>query len=118
VIWKHPHLNGEFLNLPIKLQLIAVDFESLSKVYFNIIPVVTRILEYIQGSTGVHEDGRACDFRIDHAGQSLYRDDMIEGLLNMINAAHPRTDGKKVLIAHSFKGGPRHFHMQIPHDWV
>lgn len=114
---KHPELLRELMSRPQKLQKIARDFETLSMM-FDIEPVITRVLEKIDGSSGVHEDGRGVDFRNEHDGTFLYNLDEAEALCSFINALHPREDKYKVLIHHSFKGGTNHFHMQIPFAWV
>ena len=69
MIFKEEKLQAELHSRHTLLQQMAADFESLSR-SFGIEPVVTRILERIVGSSGVHEDGRGIDFKtlcsVDH----------------------------------------------------
>ncbi len=116
--FKRPSLMKEFTDAPEKLREIAFDFQQLSLDYFGIEPTITRILERIKASSGVHSAGRAIDFRDQHEGLWLYDQDQSEALCTLINSRYPRNDGKLVLMNHSFNGGPSHFHMQIPHHWA
>jgi len=107
----------EYDEVPRRLWQIAEDFEKLS-LMFKIEPLITRILEKVEGSSGVHQFNRAIDFRDEHAGKRLYTDAQASALCKMINLAYPRGDKYTVLMNHSFGGGPKHFHMQIPAEWV
>ena len=109
--FKRLNLLDEYRLMPKKLSEMTELFESIS-MRFDIEPVVTRIMETIKGSSGVHEAGRAIDFRDEHAGVSLYTEDQREILLNEINAKYTRSDGRMTLIWHSFNGAPHHFHLQ------
>ena len=80
----------------------------------GITPVLTRVKDVVQGESGVHPDGRGADFRDKYLGKSLYSEDERNALISMINAMHPRSDGYKTCIWHSFGGGPEHFHLQVP----
>jgi len=113
MIFKEEKLQAELHSRHTLLQQMAADFESLSR-SFGIEPVVTRILERVVGSSGVHEDGRGIDFRDEHPkGVFLYTSDQVRFLLSKINAKYRRTDNFLTLIHHSFSGGMTHFHLQL-----
>jgi len=115
MLYKHPHLKDELENASVVLQLLAMSFELVSE-SLGIIPVVTRILEKVSGSSGVHEDYRAIDFRDECDGKFLYEKEDIDYILNEINSKWPRNDGKPTCIHHQFQGGPYHFHLQLPRE--
>lgn len=106
--YKHPHLEEEFKTRSQTLKEMAFFIEKLS-LEWGIDPVITRVLEKIEGSSGVHEAGRAIDFR-----SSMYSEEQIVILLDRVNRKFWRKDGKRTLIHHSFRGGAPHFHLQEP----
>lgn len=112
ITFKDPKVQAEFLKSPVLLRIIARDFAlwSLEK---GIIPVMTRVLEKIDGSSGVHEDGRACDFRDEHDGIRLYTDSQITEVVQYLNQKYVRNDDKPTALWHSFCGGPHHIHLQV-----
>lgn len=119
--FKAPSLTDEFNSRPRKLIQICERFDEESN-NLGINPTVTRVLESVCGSSGVHEAGRAVDFRDelryvgttgDPAVRFIYTQDQATRLLEIINAAYPRDDGHQSMIHHSFDGGPYHFHIQI-----
>lgn len=112
MIFKHDSLRDEYHSLPTALQLICGDFETLSR-FFGIEPIVTRVREEIAGSSGVHEAGRAVDFRDEFSGVVTYREDVRNAIVEAMNAKYSRHDGKPTCYSHSFQGGPRHFHVQL-----
>lgn len=110
--FKSPELESEYQRMPLILRLLSEDFVALSN-SLNKIPVVTRILEAIPGSSGTHESARAIDFRMEYNGRSTYTEEEIKHILDIINEKWHRNDGKPTAICHSFQGGPRHYHLQI-----
>lgn len=100
--------------MPLSLKIIVLDFAKASQKLFNITPTITRILEKVEGSSGVHEDFRAVDIRDEYKGSFTYQKWMTNFLINYINKKYPRLDAFKVLIHHSFSKGPYHFHFQVP----
>lgn len=106
--FKHPHLKEEFESRPETLKQMAWFFERCS-MEWGIEPVITRVLERIEGSSGVHEAGRAIDFR-----STIYTEDQIVKLLDLVNRMYRRKDGKRTLIYHAFRDGAYHFHLQSP----
>jgi len=110
--FKEEHLKEEFKSRPEHLIKMTRDFVKLSRA-FSIEPVVTRVLERIDGSSSVHEAGRAIDFRDEHVGLRLYTRDQVGIILTEINGKYRRKDGKPTLLHHSFAGGPYHFHLQL-----
>lgn len=103
----------EFRSLPEPLLQICVDFERLSE-EFGIEPVVTRVKEKVQGSSGVHEAGRAVDFRDEYdKNKFLYPEKVRLEIAQKLNAKYSRRDGKQTCFWHSFKGGRHHFHVQL-----
>jgi len=115
--FKRKHLEKEFKLLPRKLQDIFLDFADYSKSEFGIIPTITRITEHVEGSSGVHEAGRALDVRNEFMGKKKYSPHKVKKVLEYINEKYPRDDDYKVLVHHKFKGGPAHFHFQTPKEW-
>ena len=111
--FKTPELMEEFVQMPAMLQVMAQWFEQLCIVHFGIDPTVTRIKETVPGSSGVHEAGRAIDFRDEHAGGRLFTDERVAFLVSQMNARFPGNDSKPTCIHHKFAGGPAHFHIQI-----
>jgi hypothetical protein len=111
--FKTPELMEEFYQAPAMLQVMATWFEQLCIAHFSIEPTVTRILETVPGSSGVHEAGRAIDFRDEHAGRRLFTDEQVAFLISHMNARFPGNDSKLTCIHHKFAGGPAHFHIQI-----
>ena len=116
--WKDPKLIREYKDAPPRLQECAAAFEGLCLTVFGVNPMVTRILEKVEGSSGVHEAGRGIDFRDEHDGKFIFEADWIGSICHVINVRFPRDDDYKVLMHHSFNDGPYHFHMQIPADWL
>lgn len=121
MVFKLPELLSQFEAAPLKLQEVAFYFASLSE-RLGVEAVVTRIRESIPGSSGVHEAGRAIDFRDQHfiGGKliRLYTEEDVQYLTAEMNSIFTRNDGLLVCIHHSFKGGPLHFHCQIPALWT
>lgn len=111
--FKTENLKDEFAHAPTMLQVMAIWFEQLSVAHFGIDPVVTRVLEKVAGSSGVHEAGRAVDFRDEHAGKRTYTPEQVEFLVSEMNRRFPRKDKRKTCMHHSFKGGAFHFHIQV-----
>lgn len=94
------------------LKEMAYTFERLS-LGLGIDPLITRILGKIEGDSGVHDAGRAIDFRDEVDGIWTYSAAQVSLLLNSMNSLYARKDGKNTLIHHSFNGGPYHFHLQM-----
>lgn len=103
--------------IPEKLRKMCEDFETFS-LFYGIDPVVTRIREGVCGDSGVHEAGRAVDFRNqyilpDGSRGFLYRSDQWEDIVHQMNLRYPRADKRPSCIHHSFERGPMHFHIQL-----
>ncbi len=111
--YKHAHYKEELENAPILLQLIASDFEKISK-EFGIDPVVTRVIEKIPGDSGVHGQLRAVDFRNFHMKKYLYTVRQALAISAFINGKYQRLDGFKVCKHHN-SGSGDHYHIQIPY---
>lgn len=111
--FKAPSLKNEFDESPLLLQIIVKDLALFAYENFQIPITITRVLEKIEGATGVHQDHRAVDIRDEHAGQHTFTEDQIKELLAYINNKYYRNDGKPTAIHHSFDGGPFHIHVQI-----
>ena len=111
--FKDDDIKNEFEGAPLLLQIMANDFDSYSRAYFQKEPVLTRVLEAIPGDSSVHEDYRAVDIRQEHEGALFYTPDEEKELLNYINKKYYRNDDKPSIICHSFNGSPYHFHLQI-----
>lgn len=110
--FKDPSLQKEFYNAPLILQYMAEDFIIKSNSY-GIQPVITRVLEKIEGDSGVHEAYRGIDFRDEYDGQFVYPDSLRDEILSYFTAKWYRNDNHLTLMSHSFEGGPRHFHLQL-----
>jgi len=109
---------AQFHAAPNKLKEVAYAFAKESFT-LGITPVVTRVLDKASpNESGVHQQGRAIDFRCEYDGKTLYNASQIGFLLNFINHKFARSDKFKTIICHSFEDGPMHFHIQIPVDWI
>ena len=113
MIFKTEKIMKEYRDAPIVLQIIGEDFNQMSR-SFGIEPVLVRVLEHIYGSSGVHEDYRGLDFRNEHKGIFLYTNNQATVIVDYINGTYPRDDGRVTCFYHSFRGNPKHFHLQIP----
>jgi hypothetical protein len=111
--FKLPELKDEFWQMPAMLQVIAIFFEQTSLAVAQVDPVVTRIMEKVAGSSGVHEAGRAIDFRDQFGEKRLYTPTQVIEITSRLNERFPGNDTKGTCIHHSFKGMPYHFHLQI-----
>ena len=125
--YKNKLAEDQFKVSPLKLQEIALYFELISQTKANVEPVITRIKEPVAGDSGVHEAGRAVDFRYqvtytsstnEKISKTLYERQVADDLVNEINLKYPRHDSKPTMMLHSFGNGPLHFHLQIPLDWA
>lgn len=110
--FKDERCRTEFYQAPTLLQVICSDFEALSHAE-GIDPLVTRVRESVTGSSGVHEWGRAVDFRDEHDGKFLYSSEAKARIARELNARYARSDQKPTLLWHSFAGGPLHGHVQM-----
>jgi hypothetical protein len=115
VKFKEERVREEFTQAPIFLQVVCADFELLSR-FFGIEPVVTRVREVVPGSSGVHEAGRAVDFRDSFSGVFVYSEAQRKVIVDALNEKYSRKDGKPTCLWHSFNNGPQHFHVQIAAD--
>lgn len=111
--FKSPELEAELEASSIFLQLMAKDFDRLLGVITGHEAVITRVLEKVKGSSGVHEDNRAFDVRSESGGVTLFSDTEIKKIVDSMNELFPRNDGKPTCYYHSFQGGPFHFHVQL-----
>ena len=103
----------EFQNAPPLLRKICLEFAEIAK-EMGIEPVVTRVRQPVEGSSGVHEAGRAVDIRDEYAkGEFLFVHEQRERIVNLLNLRYSRKDKKPTCLWHSFKGAPHHFHIQI-----
>lgn len=107
----------QYLSRPVILKRICEDFDLLSAA-FDIESIVTRVLDPVEGESGVHPAGRAVDFRDECDGSFLYTEKQVAAIVEFLNEKYPRSDWKKVCIHHSFNGGPAHFHLQISYEWA
>lgn len=113
--FKENYMVNQYQEVSDYLKLLASDFETISY-FFGITPIVTRVSDVVQGSSGVHEDKRALDFRDEYLGKFTYSDYQRDKILKLMNDKYHRTDGKLTLISHKFQGGSLHFHLQVPSD--
>lgn len=108
----------QFEVAPPVLKAIALDMDDYCKENFGIELLITRVLDPVPGDSGVHEAGRAIDFRDEHPeGTFLFNEDQQIELDKYVNGKYERSDGKATLIFHSFCNGPLHLHLQIPQKW-
>lgn len=114
MIFKDPSLENEFNNdIPIFLKFIVEDADEFCRLHFNKEIIVTRVLEKVCGSSGVHEAHRAVDIRDEHDGSFFFTADESQLLMDYINGKYKRNDKLETLIFHSFNSGPRHGHIQV-----
>ena len=111
--FKDPHLADQFIKSSMVLQQIVADFFNYSKREFNIEPVITRLWDPVEGESGVHPDKRGCDIRDEHGGEFVFTTAQSSDLQYFINEKWKRNDGFRTCIHHGFRGGPKHFHLQI-----
>ena len=121
--FKEPEYENQFNKLPAKLKEIANLFSDYCNNNLTVNPTVTRVWDKVEGESGVHTCHRAIDFRdvTFNRRNNLVRtfsDREVTVLLEYINIRYPRVDKKKTMIYHSFQGGPHHFHIQIPFEWL
>ena len=112
--YKTDRVFNELMAAPVMLQYVAEEFNRISR-QLGVEPVLTRVLEEVEGSSGVHEDYRGIDFRNEHKGVFLYTYEEVLAIEKYINDKFPRNDGRVTCIHHGFMGGPEHFHIQIPY---
>lgn len=113
--YKDPKLADEFAQCPDVLQYATSIFCYLSEA-LDIDPVITNVFGAPAGSTGVHAQKRAVDFRDQHAGAFLYTLAQRQWIQQVMNERFARVDGFQTLVHHSFRGGPLHWHLQVPDD--
>lgn len=112
--FKQSHMEAQFEKLPEILKEICRTFESLCA-ELGKESVITRVADRVEGESGVHPLYRAVDYRDETSdGADLFTDEETAYIVERINRKYRRTDGKLVCIHHSFKGMPRHFHLQVP----
>ena len=118
MLFKSEAIRQQFYRAPSLLRAIAMDLETLSKM-FGIDPVMTRVTDPVDDESGVHLDYRGEDFRIEYTDdkgnkQSLYTENQYKAIENFMNYLYPRKDGFKTCIVHDSKEGLKHFHCQAP----
>lgn len=112
--FKTPEVEKEYDLVSVFLQEMAEKLDAFSRINFNQEIIITRVREKIEGSSGVHEDGRAFDVRNEYdEGKYLYTDEEMKKMVSYMNQIYPRNDGKTTCIHHSFQGGPWHLHVQL-----
>lgn len=111
--FKDLRVEAEYSSIPVLLKIIVEDFDNYSRNAFQIDPTITRVLEPICGSSGVHEDNRAVDIRQEFDGNFTFSPTQESEILLYINNKYKRNDGKPTVMVHSFGGGPYHFHIQV-----
>lgn len=111
--FKKPEMEAELSRASLFLRQMANIFDMESKAHCGQEAIVTRVLEPVEGESGVHKDLRAIDFRNEFDGGFIYSEDQVKHLVSFMNEAFPRNDGKVTCIHHSFNGGPHHFHIQL-----
>lgn len=99
------------------LRMVALWMAEHCRLTYGRRVVCTRVLERVDGSSGVHEAGRGVDFRNEYGGSLQFSKKEAAAICEAVNRKFPRRDGKLVAIHHSFEDGPRHFHLQIPIEW-
>lgn len=111
IVFKEEYMEEQFDGRSDLLKQMCYDFISLSEL-FGIEPVVTRVTDSVDGSSGVHEAGRGVDFRDEFLGLRKYSDAQASLICAFLNLKYQRKDGKKTCIHHTFGAGPLHFHIQ------
>lgn len=107
-------MKAQYDELPQVLKDICEEFTSLS-VSFGIEPVVTRVSDPVEGESGIHRLKRAIDFRDEHEGKFIYTTAQRDMLIERVQAMWERSDSKPIVVYHSFRGAPHHFHLQVPY---
>lgn len=114
--FKNDLARGDYSILPAFLKKVCEDFETYS-LYYGVEPVVTRVREAVPDDSGVHEAGRAVDFRDevqlpDGTTRYLYTPEQADDIVYQLNRKYPRDDGKPTALHHRFEGGALHIHIQ------
>lgn len=111
--YKDNSLIHEMEQVPCFLAIIVYDFAQYAAHEFNVEVTITRVLEAVCGSSGVHEAHRGIDIRDQHNDGYTFTEPQRNMLIGYINSRYPRYDGKLTCIWHSFQGAPYHFHFQV-----
>ncbi len=111
--FKTDNAKNQYPKIPALLKSICYDFCVWSR-SIGVEPLITRVADPVAGESGVHLVFRAVDFRDETSGGAdLYTDIQIEYIVNFLNTKYARNDGKPTAYHHSFKGAPRHVHLQV-----
>lgn len=115
--FKNELAESDYKILPAFLKKVCSSFER-NSLWYGVEPIVTRVREAVAGDSGVHEAGRAVDFRSQHSLPDgtmgwLYTPQQCEDIVYQLNHMYARDDGKPTCMHHSFEGGPFHFHVQV-----
>lgn len=114
--FKEERFREQFKLLPPLLQFMGYEFAEIA-LTGGIVSFVTRVSDAFPGESGVHPLRRAIDFRDEFPKDVfMYPTQLRLKLLDHFNRKYARRDNKPTLLWHSFAGGPRHFHLQIPPD--
>ncbi len=111
--FKSPQVETELRSVTTLLQDMAEQCDTFSQMIAKKEITVTRVLEFIPNDSGVHEARRAFDVRDEFEGVRTYTDEEAQMIVDHMNLAYPRNDGKPTALHHSFEGGPLHIHVQI-----
>ena len=112
--FKSEEVLHQFQHSSHSLKVVACDFARLAN-ELGTTPVMTRVKEKVKGSSGVHESGRAVDFRGQYVGRHLYPLNTRHAIIYYLNVRYGRGDGRRTCMYHRFdKKSPYHFHCQIP----
>lgn len=95
------------------LETLANDVDDFCLRNFGKELVITRVLERVEGESGVHQEHRAFDARSQTADGEYFTAKEIEDILTYVNDKYKRCDGYRTVIHHSFNGGPKHLHFQL-----
>lgn len=79
--------------------------------YATEITSMVRMADSIPGESNVHSTGRALDCI---PKEKELNESLMERIAFSFCNMFPRTDGKDIMLWHSFKGGGLHFHIQVP----
>ena len=116
MIFKVPVYEKEFDRAPLLLRIMVEDADQYCLAHYGKHLTVTRVLDHVQGESGVHTDYRAVDCRNRYCGLWTFNLDQVQELLKYINEKYWRKDGYSSLVHHTFNSGPEHFHFQIASD--
>lgn len=116
MLYKHDHLEKEFLKSDIRLQIITLSIDGFCKQHFDKELVITCVLR--DDPNSVHGHGRGLDFRIKpKVGKAYFTGTEVEKIVGFCNhfIYDPKRPSYSCLFVHD-SGSGLHGHVQVSPD--